>query len=171
MILLGLGLLVSGVVGLFEQVVASLTVVVCFQSLILGMAGNVGTQSLAVTVRVLMDSHLQGRQKFSLVVKEAKVGLCNGLLLGALSFALIGLYLMAKGEAAQMAFSVSACTGIALVVAMSLSSIFGTTVPLLFKQLNIDPAVASGPLITTVNDLVAVVAYYGLAWLLLVQKI
>ena len=170
-ILLGLGLLVSGVVGLFEQVVASLTVVVCFQSLILGMAGNVGTQSLAVTVRVLMDSHLQGRQKFSLVVKEAKVGLCNGLLLGALSFALIGLYLMAKGEAAQMAFSVSACTGIALVVAMSLSSIFGTTVPLLFKQLNIDPAVASGPLITTVNDLVAVVAYYGLAWLLLVQKI
>ena len=169
-ILLGLGLLVSGVVGLFEQVVASLTVVICFQSLILGMAGNVGTQSLAVTVRVLMDSQLRGRQKLSLVVKEAKVGLCNGLLLGALSFGLIGLYLMAKGETAQMAFSVSVCTGIALVISMGLSSIFGTAVPLLFKQLNIDPAVASGPLITTINDLVAVVAYYGLAWLLLVQK-
>ena len=169
-ILLGLGLLVSGVVGLFERVVASLTVVVCFQSLILGMAGNVGTQSLAVTVRVLMDSQLRGREKFSLVVKEAKVGLCNGLLLGVISFVLVGLYLMAKGETAQMAFSVSVCTGIALVVAMSLSSIFGTTVPLVFKQMNIDPAVASGPLITTINDLVAVVAYYGLAWLLLVQK-
>ena len=170
-ILLGLGLLVSGVVGLFEQAVASLTVVVCFQSLILGMAGNVGTQSLAVTVRVLMDSQLRGRQKIALVAKEAKVGLCNGLLLGVISFGLIGLYLMAKGETAQMAFSVSVCTGIALVVAMSLSSIFGTTVPLLFKQLNIDPAVASGPLITTINDLVAVIAYYGLAWLFLVQKI
>lgn len=170
-ILLGLGLLVSGVVGLFEQVVASLTVVICFQSLILGMAGNVGTQSLAVTVRVLMDSQLSGRQKISLVGKEAKVGLCNGLLLGAISFGLIGLYLMAKGETAQMAFSVSVCTGIALVISMGLSSIFGTAVPLLFKQLNIDPAVASGPLITTINDLVAVVAYYGLAWLLLVQKI
>ncbi len=54
-ILLGLGLLVSGVVGLFEKVVARMTVVVCFQSLILDMAGNVGTQSLAVTIRVLMD--------------------------------------------------------------------------------------------------------------------
>ena len=170
-VLLGLGLLVSGVVGLFEQVVASLTVVICFQSLILGMAGNVGTQSLAVTVRVLMDSTLNGRQKLSLVVKEAKVGFCNGLLLGVLSFVLIGLYLMAKGETAEMAFSVSVCTGIALLISMGLSSISGTAVPLLFKRLNIDPAVASGPLITTINDLVAVVAYYGLAWLLLVQRI
>ena len=170
-ILLGLGLFVSGVVGLFEQVVANLTVVICFQSLILGMAGNVGTQSLAVTVRVLMDSQLTGRQKLALVGKEAKVGLCNGLLLGLLSVGLIGLYLMAKGETAQMAFSVSVCTGIALVIAMGLSSISGTAVPLLFKQLNIDPAVASGPLITTINDLVAVIAYYGLAWLLLINRV
>ena len=169
-ILLGLGLLVSGVVGLFEQVVANLTVVICFQSLILGMAGNVGTQSLAVTVRVLVDSQLTGRQKLALVGKEAKVGLCNGLLLGLLSVGLIGLYLLAKGETAQMAFSVSACTGIALLISMCLSSISGTAVPLLFQKLNIDPAVASGPLITTVNDLVAVVAYYGLAWLLLVNR-
>ena len=170
-ILLGLGLLVSGVVGLFEQVVASLTVVICFQSLILGMAGNVGTQSLAITVRVLTDGTLTGKQKASLVLKEGKVGLCNGLLLGLISFVLIGVYLMAKGETAQMAFSVSVCTGIALLISMMLSSISGTVIPLLFKQLNIDPAVASGPLITTINDLVAVVAYYGLAWLLLVQKI
>ena len=169
-ILLGLGLLVSGVVGLFEQVVASLTVVICFQSLILGMAGNVGTQSLAITVRVLMDSHLTGRQKLSLVIKEAKVGLCNGLLLGLLSFVLIGVYLMVKGETVEMAFSVSICTGIALLISMMLSSISGTAIPLLFKQLNIDPAVASGPLITTINDLVAVIAYYGLAWLLLINR-
>ena len=167
-ILLGLGLLVSGVVGAFEQVVASLTVVICFQSLILGMAGNVGTQSLAVTVRVLTDSRLTGKQKIFLVGKEAKVGLCNGLLLGLLSFVLIGLYLMARGESAQMAFSVSACTGIALVIAMTLSGISGTATPLLFKKLNIDPAVASGPLITTANDLVAVITYYGLVWLLLI---
>lgn len=168
-ILLGLGLLVSGVVGLFEQVVASLTVVICFQSLILGMAGNVGTQSLAITVRVLTDGTLTGKQKFSLILKEGKVGLCNGLLLGLLSFVLIGVYLMAKGETVQMAFSVSVCTGMALLISMMLSSISGTAIPLLFKQLNIDPAVASGPLITTINDLVAVIAYYGLAWLLLIS--
>ena len=68
-----------------------------------------------------------------------------------------------------MAFSISACTGIALLVAMLLSSIVGTTVPMLFKQLGVDPAVASGPLITTINDLVAVVTYYGLAWGLIIN--
>lgn len=52
---------------------------------------------------------------------------------------------------------------------MSVSSIVGTLVPITFKKFGIDPAVASGPLIATVNDLVAVVTYYGLAWLLLIQ--
>lgn len=170
-VLLGLGLVVSGVVGLFEKVVASLTLVVCFQSLILDMAGNVGTQSLAITIRVLMDEHLTRKQKLYLVAKEARIGLYNGVILGALSFVLIGVYLMLKGNAAQLAFSVSACTGIALLVSMVLSSVAGTAIPLLFKKLNIDPAVASGPLITTVNDLVAVVTYYGLAWLLLIQTL
>jgi magnesium transporter len=67
------------------------------------------------------------------------------------------------------AFSVSACTGLALIVAMLFSSIAGTAIPMLFKKMNIDPAVASGPLITTVNDLVAVITYYGFAWLLLIN--
>ena len=169
LVLLVLGLVVSSVVGLFEEVVASLTLVVFFQSLILDMAGNVGTQSLAITIRVLMDAHLTARQKLSLVIKESRVGLCNGLILGGLSFGLIGLYLMLKGETMQLAFAVSACTGSALIVSMLLSSLSGTTVPILFKTLKIDPAVASGPLITTINDLVAVVTYYGLAWLLLIR--
>ena len=167
-VLLGLGLVVSSVVGLFEAVVASLTLVICFQSLILDMSGNVGTQSLAVTIRVLMDEQITGKQKLYLIAKEAKVGLCNGAILGILSFVLIGLYLLIfKGEPATVAFSVSMCTGIALLVSMLLSSISGTIIPILFKKLKIDPAVASGPLITTVNDLVAVVTYYGLAWLML----
>ena len=50
-----------------------------------------------------------------------------------------------------------------------LSSITGTVVPIIFKKLKVDPAVASGPLITTINDLVAVVTYYGLAWILLIN--
>ena len=170
MILLGLGLMVSSVVGMFEHVVAHLTLIVSFQSLILDMAGNVGTQSLAVTIRVLMDEQISGRQKLFLIGKEARVGLVNGLILGMLSVVCIGLYLVAlKGQTVMMAFSVSLCTGIALLVSILLSSICGTAVPLAFKKMNVDPAVASGPLITTINDLVAVVSYYGLAWLLLIQ--
>ncbi len=170
LVLLVLGMGVSGVVGLFEGVVDALPLIVGFQSLILGMAGNVGTQSLAVTIRVLMDDDLTGVQQAKLVFKEARIGLLNGLLLGALSFVLIGLYLwLLQGREPTLAFAVSGCLGIALTLAMMVSGITGTATPMLFRKLGVDPAVASGPLITTVNDLVAVVTYYGLAWLLLMK--
>lgn len=169
-VLLFLGMGVSTVVGAFEGVVAALPIVICFQSLILDMAGNVGTQSLAVTIRVLMDEDLAGKDKLSLVVKEMKVGFCNGLLLGVLALFCLGVYIKVfKGYTIYQAFMVSGCVGISLLVAMIISSLVGTMVPLFFHKIKVDPAVASGPLITTVNDLVAVVTYYGLAWVLLIQ--
>ncbi|MBQ9065520.1 MAG: magnesium transporter [Blautia sp.] len=169
-VLLFLGMLVSTVVGSFEAVVSQLTLIMAFQSLILDMAGNVGTQSLAVTIRVLMDETLTGKQKFGLVGKEVRVGLCNGLILGTLSFVLVGLYIhFFKARTFGFAFAVSGCIGLALLVAMAFSSAVGTMIPLFFKKINVDPAVASGPLITTVNDLVAVVSYYGLSWILLIN--
>lgn len=168
--LLFLGLIVSGVVNLFEGVVSHLTVIVSFQSLILGMAGNAGTQSLAVTIRVLANEEISGKQKLHLIIKEARIGIINGILLALLSFFLIGSYLsILKDYTAVYAFSVSLCTAIALIITILLSSICGTVIPLTFKKMKIDPAVASGPLITTVNDLVAVISYYGLAWLLLIN--
>ena len=111
LVLLGLSILVSTVIGSFEKVISSLTIVMFFQSMILDMAGNVGTQSLAVTIRVLMDENLTGSQKARFIVKELRIGFANGVIL----------------------------------------------------------AVASGPLITTLNDLVGVVTYYSMAWLLLIK--
>ena len=169
-ILLGLGMIVSSVVGVFEKVVTQLPIIMCFQSLILDMAGNVGTQSLAVTIRVLMDESLTGKQKFELVLKEMHIGLCNGGLLGILSFVLIGLYIFIfKGRTLIFAYAVSGCIGLSLMVAMLISSAVGTCIPLFFKKIHIDPAVASGPLITTINDLVAVISYYGLSWIFLIE--
>ncbi len=171
-ILLGLGLVVSAVVGVFEPVVAQLTIIMSFQSLILDMAGNVGTQSLAVTIRVLMDEQISARQKLGLIWKEARVGLFNGFILGVLSFAVVGLYLhLAKGNPLSFSFAISGCIALALILAMVISSVSGTAIPLFFQKIKVDPAVASGPLITTINDLVAVVAYYGLAWLLLINTL
>ena len=169
-ILLFLGMGVSSVVGLFEAVVSQVALIVCFQSLILDMAGNVGTQSLAVTIRVLMDEKLTARQKFDLVLKEMRVGFFSGLMLGALALVFIGLYVwLFKGKPLPYALCISGCAGAALVLSMVLSSLVGTIIPIFFKKVHIDPAVASGPLITTVNDLVAVVAYYGLAYLFFFQ--
>ena len=168
--LLGLGLVVSAVVGTFEKVIAGLPLIMAFQSLILDMAGNVGTQSLAVTIRVLIDENLTFGQKMKLVGKEMRVGLCNGLLLGILSFVMVGLYIMLlKGRDAVFSFAVSGCIGLSLILAMVISSAVGTLIPLFFKKIKVDPAVASGPLITTVNDLVAVVTYYGLSRILLIN--
>lgn len=169
-LLLGLGMVVSTVVGLFEGVVARLTIVMAFQSLILDMAGNVGTQSLAVTIRALMDDQLTPKQKLKLILKEVNVGTLNGAVLGVLAFVGVGVYIaFFKGMPIHYGFAISGCIGISLVVAMLISSLVGTAVPIFFKHIHVDPAAASGPLITTITDLVGVVTYYGLAWLLLLE--
>ncbi|WP_330655132.1 magnesium transporter [Anaerotignum sp. MSJ-24] len=170
LLLLVLGLVVSSVVSIFEGVVQQITLVVAFQSLILDMAGNVGTQSLAVTIRVIMDEALSKKDERKLIFKEMRVGFTNGMILGVLAFVAIGVYILVfKGKSVPFSFSVSGCIGISLLFAMVVSSLVGTVVPLFFKKINIDPAVASGPLITTVNDLVAVVSYYGIVWILLIN--
>ena len=168
--LLFLGMIVSSVVGVFEAVVAVLPIVICFQSMILDMAGNVGTQSLAVTIRVLMDENVDTPEKIKLIFKEIKVGFANGLFLGILAFIFVGLYIhFLKGNSLSDSFTISGCVGISLLATMIVSSLVGTIIPMFFHKIKVDPAVASGPLITTVNDLVAVVIYYGLSWVLLIN--
>ncbi len=169
-ILLFLGIGVSSVVGMFEAVVAALPIVMCFQSLILDMAGNVGTQSLAVTIRVLMDENLTTKEKMHLMFKEMRIGFMNGLFLGIMSFIILGLYIwLFKSNPVIHAFLISGCVGISLLIAMVISSLVGTFIPMFFHKIKVDPAVASGPLITTVNDLVAVITYYGMVWVLLIE--
>ncbi len=170
MLLLLLGMGVSAVVGIFESVVEKVAIIVSFQSLILGMAGNVGTQSLAVTIRVLMDGTISRKEKFTFVLKEMRVGASNGFLLGILAFGFVGMYLhLFKGTPWWYGFAVSGCVGASLLLAMVISSFVGASIPMLLQKLKFDPAVASGPLITTMNDLVAVVTYYSLANLFLIK--
>ena len=169
-LLLFLGMGVSSVVGIFEPIVDRIALLICFQSMILDMAGNVGTQSLAVTIRVLMDEDISAMQKLGFVFKEMRIGFLNGLLLGSASFVVIGIFVhIMKQKSLFFSFALSGCVGISLLTAMVISSLVGVLVPMLFHKLKVDPAVASGPLITTVNDLVAVVTYYGLAEILLVD--
>ena len=156
-VLLFLGMGVSSVVGVFESVVAVLPIVICFQS-------------LAVTIRVLMDENLSLKEELALLGKEMRVGLLNGGCLGLMALAFLGVYIhFFKGYVWASAFLISGCVGVSLLVAMVISSLVGTLIPMLFHRIHIDPAVASGPLITTVNDLVAVVTYYGLALVFLID--
>ena len=173
-ILLLLGLGVSVLISGFEKVISTITVVMFFQSLILGMAGNVGTQSLAVTVRVISDKDLTKKESAKLILKELKVGFANGFILSIISFVCVFLFLLIKhnGITEGVAFSMAdtlkltMSVSLSLVLAMTLSSLFGTTVPILLKKCKVDPATASGPFITTINDCVAVLCYYGLVLIL-----
>lgn len=170
LVLLMLGMVVSSVISMFEKVIVGLPIIVTFQSVILGMSGNVGTQSLAVTIRVLMDEELEFKQKAGFVFKEIRVGLCNGLIVGGISIVFTGLFIwLARGQAVGSAFAISGCIGGALALAMLISSFVGTIIPIVLDKIGFDPAVASGPLISTINDLVAAVTYYGLAWILLIN--
>ena len=172
LILLALGMVVSSVVGMFETVVTQLPIIMCFQSLILDMAGNVGTQSLAVTIRVLMDENLTTGQKVKLLFKEMKIGFFNGVILAVMALVFLGTYIhLFKGFALGYSLMISACVGVSLVGAMVVSSLVGTLTPIFFKKVGVDPAVASGPLITTINDLVAIVVYYGLVAVVLIDII
>lgn len=168
--LLLLGMLTSTLVGAFEGVIATIPVVIAFQSLILSMSGNVGTQSLAVTIRVIADEELTAADKLKLVFKESKVGLGNGLILGLISVLVVGIYIhFAKGEAWNYSVTVSICVGFAMLVAMLVASVTGTLIPLFFNKIKVDPAAASGPFISTLNDILGVALYYGLCWFLLIQ--
>lgn len=169
--LLFMGLIVSAVVGVFEKVVDALPIIVSFQSLILGMAGNVGTQSLAVTVRTLGDKNETNFKKQMItILKEVRVALLNGLVLGIISFVIVGIYLFVfSDENTMFILNAGFCVGLAMCFAMTISGFTGAAIPICLYRFGIDPAVASGPLITTINDLVAVISYYGLAWVLLLS--
>ena len=172
-ILMFLGLLVSFVTGRFEAVIATLPAIVAFQSMVLDMAGNVGTQSLAVTIRYISDDDENKKAARKIIWHEIKIGILNGLILAIISIAFITLYLgLTKSNVYSNTdfswfecFKAGSIVGLALFIAMSVSSFTGSFLPILLTKMHIDPAVASGPFITTINDLIAIVIYYGLAWL------
>ena len=173
-VLLVLGLIQSISMSGFEAVVAALPIIIFFQTLVLDMAGNAGTQSLAVTIRLIATQEVEKRKIFKAVFKEIRVGMTNGLILASLSFGVVLLYLYIanKGIRLDTTFEIgdalkgAGIVALALFSAMTLSSFVGTIIPIFFLKIKVDPAVASGPFITTINDVIAMLIYYGLAALL-----
>ena len=177
-VLLFLGLLVSSVIGVFEKVIVTVPIIVFFQSMILGMAGNVGTQSLAVTIRNISNEALAKDKKKQVksVFKELRIGFLNGLIIGATCFVFSLIYLVLtkaevkldEGFAIQDCLLVAGIIATSMLVSITLASVIGTCFPLLLAKMKIDPAVASGPFITTLNDVIAVLVYYGLTFILFI---
>ena len=167
-ILLVLDLFIGAYTGVFEAIIVGVPFLVCFQQMISGMSGNVGTQSLAVSVRILSRGDADGKTIRKMVGKELLVGFLNGAVIGACSMIAVTLFAYLTNTAGGFSGSATAglAVGLSMVTSTTVSSLTGTLIPLFFYKIKIDPAVASGPLITTVNDLAAITVYYGTAMIL-----
>ena len=168
--LLVLGLIISLVMRVFESAIVAVPAIVFFQSMILGMGGNVGTQSLAVTIRAISDEDISRKEVARLVFKEIRIAFLNGLLIGVISFVVVSGYLILSNTVIDPnigynvidIFKTSGVVSTSLLISMVISGLIGTLIPILLQKCKIDPAVASGPFITSINDIMAIVVYYGI---------
>ncbi|MBU5468508.1 magnesium transporter [Virgibacillus sp. MSJ-26] len=153
--LLFLGLFTASLIGQFEDTLEQVAILAIFMPLIAGMAGNTGTQSLAVAVRGLATGEFANRGKLKLMVKETSTGLIIGSVCGITIMVVIYLW---KGE-----LFLGFLVGISLLATLTIATLSGAIIPLIMDKFKIDPAVASGPFITTINDLISISIYFGIA--------
>lgn len=166
--LLVLSFIVSSVLKVFDGVMAALPILVFFQTMVLDMSGNASTQSLGVTIRRLTDPDITAADKRRAFFSELSISFFDALILATIAFGLTTAYILIfKHQPIGQTMPVAACIAAAMAISMTVSGILGTAIPMFFKKTGIDPAAASGPLITTMNDLLSAVTYYGLAALLL----
>ncbi|WP_110113514.1 magnesium transporter [Bacillus sp. CGMCC 1.16541] len=154
-ILLFLGMMTASLIGQFEDTLNQVAILAVFIPLIAGMAGNTGTQALAVAVRGLATGEVAEESKWKLIVREAGTGFITGGSCGVLVTLVVYVW---QGD-----FFLGLLVGISIFITLIVATLAGSLVPLLMDRLNIDPAVASGPFITTINDLISILIYFGLA--------
>ncbi|MCA1062072.1 magnesium transporter [Rossellomorea sp. AcN35-11] len=155
--LLFLGMFTASLIGRFEDTLDKVAILAVFIPLIAGMAGNTGTQALAVAVRGIATGDLEKENKMSLIIREAGTGLITGTTCGVVVSMIVYIW---KGE-----FFLGILVGVSVLVSLFVATLAGTLVPLLMHKLKVDPAVASGPFITTINDIISILIYFGLATL------
>jgi len=169
MIAVVLNLIIATILSLFQVTLIQVIALVLFQPTILGMAGNIGTQSLAVTILGLHLEEIDGKKKARKhAFKEMTVGLINSLLLGSAAFIFVTIFLSIVPTGSQAPFAIASVVFISVFASMFVAGTMGALVPLIFNHFHIDPSAASGPIMATINDLVTLVIYFGIASLVFI---
>jgi len=153
------GLFAFFIIGEYESSLSKIAYLAAFIPVIMGMGGNIGTQSSTIVVRGLATGRINARDIWSVVFKELSIGLILGLVYGLLI-----------GSVAQFRYSIEALAlsvALAVICSMSVAALVGSLVPMGFARINIDPAVATGPLVTTAIDIISVFFYFLIATTLL----
>lgn len=151
------GTLGAQLISSFEIGISKVPALAFFIPLITAMGGNVGVQSSAIVVQSLAKGNDQFGSMLSKISKEAMVGLINGLILASLIYGIATLF-----ENSTLGIVVS----ISLFVVIIFAAIFGTLIPLVLNRYKIDPALATGPFVTTLNDIVGLFIYFSVGMLL-----
>lgn len=153
--LLFIGILSGSIISRFEATLQQVVALTFFMPMIAGMTGNTGTQSLAVVVRGLIAQDLNTKEVTKLVLRESLVGVLIGVTCGLL-IAFIAYFWQGN-------VILGVVVGSSLFLTLIIGTLAGTIIPIVLSKLNIDPAVASGPLITTINDILSLLIYFGIA--------
>ncbi|MGH1333540.1 MAG: magnesium transporter, partial [Exiguobacterium indicum] len=153
--LLFIGLVSGSIISQFEETLSQVVALAFFMPMIAGMTGNTGTQSLAVVVRGLITREVDKRVATRLILRELWVGLIIGVICGILIAIIAYVW---QGSAV-----LGLVVGSSLVITLIFGTLAGTIIPLILHRLKIDPAIASGPLITTLNDILSLLVYFGIA--------
>lgn len=148
----------------FEHVLAAVAILIVFQPLILDSAGNVATQTLAVTLKML-SSHETGM--FKNAMREIVTGIINGFVIGFIAFVMTNVFAMLNTSLTTEPLLISFVVGFSLWLTVALAPLIAFIIPVTIHTLKLDPAAASGPFITTLIDVAALFIYFGLATIML----
>ncbi|MCD4786876.1 MAG: magnesium transporter [Desulfobacterales bacterium] len=153
------GIVAFFIICRFEDGLNEIAYLAAFIPVIMNMGGNIGTQSSSIVVRGLATGQLNVRDIWAVVFKELSVGLILGVIYGFL----IGMVAQFRYDTGALALSV----GLSVICSMSVAALLGSMVPMAFARINIDPAVASSPFVTTSVDIISVFFYFQIATTLL----
>ncbi|MFO7554236.1 MAG: magnesium transporter [Desulfobacterales bacterium] len=153
------GIIASFIIGYFQSSLSRLAYLAAFIPVIMGMGGNIGVQSATITVRGLATGRLNIRDIWSVVFKQLLVGMLLGLFYG------IVVGTVAKLKYTGFLFGLSVAIGV--FSSMTMAAFAGSLVPMTLAKINVDPAIASGPFVTTAIDIISVTFYFVIATTLL----
>jgi magnesium transporter len=150
------GLTASVLIGVFDEQIHANIALAAFIPVVLGMGGNVGTQTATIIVRGLATGHVGVGVGLRYVGRETAIG----VLLGCLYGLLLGFYAMAIHGGSGPVLPLAITVGVSILASMAISAFVGATTPLIFERLRIDPAVATGPIVTTSVDVLGILVYF-----------
>ena len=155
------GIIASYVIGNFENMLENIIVLASFIPIIIGMGGNIGTQSSTIVVRGMATGRITIGNELTVILKELKVGLLLGVLYGIMLGIFAGFRFINTNP------MIGGVVGLSICSSMLIATGVGTLTPLVLRKIDIDPAIATGPFVTTSIDILGVILYFLIAGLLL----